>query len=78
MTQVERIFYGSTKEEVIDNARKMINQWHEYVDLDYKDIIEQAETGKMEFDLVEIKGQLPPTGVSKKHLIEVYQNQYGG
>lgn len=76
--EIENIFFGKTKEEVIEKARAMTNQWPEYVELEDKDIIESAEAGRMEFDLVRIRGSLPSPEISKQALIAIYDSQWGG
>lgn len=78
LTQVEEIFFGETKEEVVDKARKLINQWPEYAACENEEIIELAEAGKTEFDLVKIKGPLPTLNTSKEELISIYETQWGG
>ena len=62
ITQLEEIFFGETKENVVENARHLINQWPEYKELENQEIIELSEAGNMEFDLVKIKGRVSPTG----------------
>lgn len=78
LNSIEEIFLGETKEDVVKKARSMINQWPEYIEMDIEDIIEAAEEGEMEFDLVKIEGELPKAELSKNELIEIYQSQWGG
>lgn len=77
-TQVEQIFAGRTKEEAVQNARVMINCWPEYEELEDDEIIEAAEQGRMEFDLVEIKEDWPGSDCPKRQLIEIYEKYYTG
>jgi hypothetical protein len=78
ITQLEEIFFGETKENVVENARHLINQWPEYKELENQEIIELSEAGNMEFDLVKIKGSLPAPNTSKEKLIATYERQWGG
>lgn len=73
--QIEEIFWGRTKREVVYKARSMINQWPEYVGYDYQEIIDLAEAGRMEFDLVEVEGDIPSPSVTKAELISIYERQ---
>ncbi|MCV6612226.1 MAG: hypothetical protein OIF55_15755 [Amphritea sp.] len=78
LTQIDEIFFGETKNDVVEKARSLINQWPEYAALENEEIIEYAEEGRTEFDLVEIVGSIPKPETSKKELISIYQSQWGG
>lgn len=58
-TQIEQLFIGKTRDEVVQNARPMINRWSEYECLEDQEIIELVELEDTEFDLVEIQGDWP-------------------
>lgn len=75
--QIEDIFVGKTKEIVVQNSRAMINAWPEYIYWSDGEIIEMAEAGELEFDLVKIKGAIPAV-TTKSSLIAIYLSQWGG
>lgn len=75
---IKEIFFGETKEDVVEKARAMINKWSAYAKLENEEIIEYAEAGETEFDLVEITGSLPEPTESKENLISIYESQWGG
>lgn len=77
--QVEEIYFGQTKEQVIESARQLIVQWPEYAELTDQEIIELIDAGRIfEFDLVEIEEEFPQHLITKKELIEIYEKHYGG
>lgn len=78
LAEIEAIYIGRTEEEVIANARPLINQWHEYASLTDEEVRELVETEALEFDLVEINALWPGADWSKKDMISLYQQQYGG
>ncbi len=76
-SRIEDIFAGKTPEDVVQAARSMINQWPEYIDIDDDEIIELAEAGDIEFDLVEIPEDFPENA-SKEALINLYNKYWSG
>lgn len=78
LTQIDEIFFGETKDDVVEKARSLINKWPEYAALENEEIIEYAEAGTTEFDLVKIIGEIPKPEVSKKELISIYESQWNG
>ena len=73
ITQIEHIFIGRTEEEVVNSARNLINQWHEYESLQDDEIIKLAKSGDTEFDLVEINSPWPGDSCTEEELIAIYE-----
>jgi hypothetical protein len=75
MTQIEELFIGKTKEEVVCKARPMIDQFPEYKPLDNEEILELLESEVVEFDLVEIDADWPGDNFNREQLIALYNHQ---
>lgn len=76
-TQIEKLYIGKTQEEVISNARELINEWPEYVILSDEEIIEMATSDQCEFDLVKINDKWPSTNCNHKYLAALYNYHCG-
>lgn len=76
--EIEHIFFGATKDEVVEKARPMINEWWEYKAMNNEEIIDFAENNETEFDLVKIKGKLPKEDISKEELVIIYNSRHNG
>ena len=77
-SQVEHIFVGRTKDEVINNARTMIDQFHEYKVMDNEEIIQGCDRGDIaEFDLVEIDADWPGENFNREEVISLYNLECG-
>ncbi|WP_444910217.1 hypothetical protein [Microbulbifer sp. TRSA005] len=74
--KIDEIFFGATKDELVEKARDMIDQWPEYIEMETDEIIEMAEAGNAEFDLVEMSGPMPSQDISKAELISLYESQH--
>nr|WP_059391538.1 hypothetical protein [Pseudomonas toyotomiensis] len=76
MTQIEELYVGGTAEEVVANARELIDQWPEYAALSDEELVELAVSDNLEFDLVKIHAPWPSENSSREQLISLYE-QHG-
>lgn len=76
-TQINEIYAGPTKYAAAEAARGLIDQWPEYRGLEDKEIIELAEDGQLEFDLVKIPEEFP-ADCSREHLERIYNHYWSG
>lgn len=77
-TEIEELFIGRTKEEVVRKARHMIDQFPEYQPMNDEERLELLESDVVDFDLVEIKADWPGGHFNREQLIALYNQQYGG
>lgn len=77
-SQVEKIYIAETQEEVVAQARELINGWPEYAVLPDDEIIEMATSDQCEFDLVKINAKWPGQDCNRKYLLDLYEYQYSG
>lgn len=75
LAEIEAVYIGRTKEEVILNARPLIDEWHEYTSLTNEEVRELAEAGELEFDLVQIDAAWPGAKWDIAEMIALYEGR---
>jgi transcriptional regulator with XRE-family HTH domain len=70
--QINHVFIGRTKNEVVTKARAMIDKWPEYEEMDNDKIIEMLEQDEAEFDLVKINARWPGEDFDRDYVIALY------
>lgn len=78
LTEIEAIYIGRTADEVIANARPLIDQWHEYASLTDEEVRDLAEADEFEFDLVVIDAPWPGANWDIAEMAALYKRQHGG
>lgn len=78
LPEIEAIYIGRTAEEVIANARPLIDQWHEYASLTDEEVRDLVEADGCEFDLVEIDAPWPGADWGMAEMVALYKHQRGG
>lgn len=76
ISRITDIYLGKTKEDVFVSAKKLVSGFQEYDGLEIEELIEMAEDDELEFDMVEMQGNYPGEGLSKKVLIDLYIEQW--
>lgn len=76
--QIDHVFIGRTKNEVVTKARAMIDRWPEYEEMTNDEIIEELEQDEAEFDMVKIDAMWPGDDFDRDYVIALYNRRIHG
>ena len=72
--EITEAYVGRTEKEAIQQARSLIDRWHEYADLDDDGLLNLLHQEDCEFDLVQIQSEWDGCDLSLPEMIQLYDS----